>query len=79
MARLQRRQAARNRRFAVGGPAAPHALIPISGATMKKILAVDDHVHIVRLIQVNLDKEFIVITAGDGEEGMERLARNGPT
>ncbi len=45
---------------------------------MKKILAVDDHVHIVRLIQVNLDKEFIVITAGDGEEGMEKARRERP-
>jgi DNA-binding response OmpR family regulator len=45
---------------------------------MKKILAVDDHVHIVRLIQVNLEKEFTVITAGDGEEGMEKARRERP-
>ena len=45
---------------------------------MKKILAVDDHVHIVRLIQVNLEKEFVVITAGDGEEGMEKARRERP-
>ena len=32
---------------------------------MKKILAVDDHMHIVRLIEVNLGKEFAVVTAGD--------------
>jgi two-component system alkaline phosphatase synthesis response regulator PhoP len=41
---------------------------------MKKILAVDDHQHIVRLIQVNLSKAFQVLTAGDGEEGL-RMAR----
>ena len=45
---------------------------------MKKILAVDDHVHIVRLIQVNLDKDFTVITAGDGEEGMEKARQERP-
>ena len=45
---------------------------------MKKILAVDDHIHIVRLIQVNLGKEHTVITAGDGEEGLEKARQEHP-
>jgi DNA-binding response OmpR family regulator len=45
---------------------------------MKKILAVDDHVHIVRLIQVNLERDFHVITASDGEEGMELARKEHP-
>jgi DNA-binding response OmpR family regulator len=45
---------------------------------MKKVLAVDDHVHIVRLIQVNLEREFSVITASEGEEGMEKARRERP-
>jgi DNA-binding response OmpR family regulator len=45
---------------------------------MKKILAVDDHNHIVRLIQVNLSKEFSVATAGDGEEGLEKAKLEKP-
>lgn len=37
----------------------------------KTVLVVDDQPHIVRLIQVNLEKEgFRVVTAGDGVEGM---------
>ena len=39
---------------------------------MKKILAVDDQIHIVRLLEVNLGKDYTVITAADGEEGMEK-------
>jgi DNA-binding response OmpR family regulator len=45
---------------------------------MKKILAVDDHTHIVRLIQVNLGKENTVITAADGEEGLEKARQERP-
>jgi DNA-binding response OmpR family regulator len=45
---------------------------------MKKILAVDDHVHIVRLIEVNLAKEYTVITAADGEEGLEKAREHRP-
>jgi DNA-binding response OmpR family regulator len=45
---------------------------------MKKILAVDDHAHIVRLIQVNLGKEFTVITAADGVEGLEKAREERP-
>jgi DNA-binding response OmpR family regulator len=40
----------------------------------KRVLVVDDQPHIVRLIQVNLEKEGLqVSTAGDGVEGLERL------
>jgi DNA-binding response OmpR family regulator len=45
---------------------------------MKKILAVDDHTQIVRLIEVNLGKQYTVITAGDGEEGMEKARQERP-
>jgi DNA-binding response OmpR family regulator len=45
---------------------------------MKKILAVDDHMHIVRLIEVNLGKEFTVVTAGDGAAGMEKARQERP-
>lgn len=45
---------------------------------MKKILAVDDHIHIVRLIEVNLSKEYTVITAADGEEGMAKARQEHP-
>jgi two-component system alkaline phosphatase synthesis response regulator PhoP/two-component system response regulator VicR len=39
----------------------------------KKVLVVDDQPHIVRLIQVNLEKEgFQVATAGDGVEGLQQ-------
>jgi two-component system alkaline phosphatase synthesis response regulator PhoP/two-component system response regulator VicR len=40
----------------------------------KKVLVVDDQPHIVRLIQVNLEKEgFEVATAGDGVEGLRQV------
>jgi DNA-binding response OmpR family regulator len=39
---------------------------------MKKILAVDDQIHILRLLEVNLGKDYTVITAADGEGGMEK-------
>ena len=40
----------------------------------KTVLVVDDQPHIVRLIQVNLEKEgFQVVTAGDGVEGLARF------
>lgn len=39
----------------------------------KSVLVVDDQPHIVRLIQVNLEKEgFQVVTAGDGVEGLRK-------
>jgi two-component system, OmpR family, alkaline phosphatase synthesis response regulator PhoP len=40
----------------------------------KTVLVVDDQPHIVRLIQVNLEKEgFRVFTAGDGVEGLSKV------
>jgi two-component system, OmpR family, alkaline phosphatase synthesis response regulator PhoP len=43
------------------------------------ILVVDDQPHIVRLIQVNLEKEgYRVVTAGDGVEGMEKVRQELP-
>jgi DNA-binding response OmpR family regulator len=45
---------------------------------MKKILAVDDHQHIVRLVEVNLGREFAVVTAADGVEGLEKARQERP-
>ena len=46
---------------------------------MKKILAVDDQPSIVRLIQINLQKAgYEVITAADGEEGLEKFYAERP-
>jgi len=45
----------------------------------KTVLVVDDQPHIVRLIQVNLQKEgFQVATASDGVEGIEAVRRLHP-
>ena len=45
----------------------------------KIVLVVDDQPHIVRLIQVNLEKEgFQVVTAGDGQEGMNKVRETTP-
>ena len=45
----------------------------------KKVLVVDDQPHIVRLIQVNLEKEGLqVSTAGDGVEGLEKIRDEHP-
>jgi two-component system, OmpR family, alkaline phosphatase synthesis response regulator PhoP len=45
----------------------------------KTVLVVDDQPHIVRLIQLNLEKEdFRVVTAADGVEGMERAREHQP-
>ena len=45
----------------------------------KTVLVVDDQPHIVRLIQVNLEKEgFNVVTASDGVEGLERVRDSHP-
>ena len=45
----------------------------------KKILAVDDEKHIVRLVQVNLEKEgFEVTTASNGREALEKVAADKP-
>lgn len=44
-----------------------------------KILAVDDEKHIVRLVQINLQKEgYDVITASNGKEALERIAAEKP-
>jgi two-component system alkaline phosphatase synthesis response regulator PhoP/two-component system response regulator VicR len=45
----------------------------------KTVLVVDDQPHIVRLIQVNLEKEGLqVSTAGDGVEGMAKVRQVKP-
>jgi two-component system alkaline phosphatase synthesis response regulator PhoP len=45
----------------------------------KKILAVDDEKHIVRLIQVNLERAgYEVITANDGKEALDMVAAEQP-
>lgn len=44
-----------------------------------KILVCDDERNIVRLIQVNLEKEgYNVVTAFDGKEGLEKVASEKP-
>jgi len=46
---------------------------------MPKILAVDDQVHIVRLIQVNLERHgYQVVTAYDGEEALQKVRTEKP-
>ncbi|OFX14782.1 MAG: two-component system response regulator [Armatimonadetes bacterium RBG_16_58_9] len=45
----------------------------------KKILAVDDEKHIVRLVQVNLERAgYEVVTANDGKEALEKVASENP-
>ena len=45
----------------------------------KTILAVDDERHIVRLVQVNLERAgYNVITAFDGKQALERVAETRP-
>ncbi|HZO89686.1 MAG TPA: response regulator [Chthonomonadaceae bacterium] len=45
----------------------------------KKILAVDDERHIVRLVQVNLERAgYQVVTAFDGKEALEKVAAEHP-
>ena len=45
----------------------------------KKILAVDDERHIVRLIQVNLERAgYQVITAYDGREALKKIEQEHP-
>src|SRR5438034_9864597 len=45
----------------------------------KKILAVDDERHIVRLVQVNLERQgYEVVTAFDGKEALEKVASENP-
>ncbi len=45
----------------------------------KKILAVDDEKHIVRLVQVNLERAgYQVVTANDGKEALEKVTAENP-
>ena len=45
----------------------------------KKILAVDDERHIVRLVQVNLERAgYQVVTAYDGKEALEKVEAENP-
>jgi len=45
----------------------------------KKILAVDDEKHIVRLVQVNLERAgYLVVTASDGKEALTKVAEENP-
>ncbi|MBV9864905.1 MAG: response regulator [Abitibacteriaceae bacterium] len=45
----------------------------------KKILAVDDEKHIVRLVQINLEREgYEVVTASNGREALEKVAAEKP-
>ena len=45
----------------------------------KKILACDDEKHIVRLVQVNLERAgYEVITAGDGKEALQKVEEETP-
>lgn len=44
-----------------------------------KILAVDDEKHIVRLVQINLQKEgYEVVTASTGREALQQIERENP-
>ncbi|HEV2471281.1 MAG TPA: response regulator [Chthonomonadales bacterium] len=48
-------------------------------STGKKILAVDDERHIVRLVQVNLERAgYQVVTAFDGKEALEKVESEQP-
>ena len=45
----------------------------------KKILACDDEKHIVRLVQVNLERAgYQVVTANDGKEALQKVAEENP-
>ena len=45
----------------------------------RKILAVDDEKHIVRLVQVNLERQgYEVVTASDGKEALEKVEEEHP-
>lgn len=45
----------------------------------KKILACDDEKHIVRLVQVNLERAgYQVVTANDGKEALQKIAEEHP-
>ncbi len=45
----------------------------------RKILAVDDEKHIVKLVQVNLERQgYEVITANDGREALQKVEEENP-
>src|SRR5512141_2052143 len=45
----------------------------------KRILVVDDEKHIVRLVQVNLERQgYEVVTANDGKEALEKVESERP-
>ncbi|MCL6520157.1 MAG: response regulator [Armatimonadota bacterium] len=45
----------------------------------RKILAVDDEKHIVRLVQVNLERQgYEVVTASDGKEALQKVEEERP-
>lgn len=45
----------------------------------RKILAVDDEKHIVRLVQVNLERAgYEVVTANDGKEALQKVEAENP-
>jgi two-component system, OmpR family, alkaline phosphatase synthesis response regulator PhoP len=45
----------------------------------RKILAVDDEKHIVRLVQVNLERQgYEVVTANDGREALQKVEEERP-
>ncbi|MHB0912852.1 MAG: response regulator transcription factor [Armatimonadota bacterium] len=45
----------------------------------RKILAVDDEKHIVRLVQVNLERQgYEVVTANDGKEALQKVEEEKP-
>jgi len=52
---------------------------PDGASAQQTILVVDDQPHIVRLLQVNLERVgYRVITAADGIEGLEQVAAEHP-
>ena len=52
---------------------------PSDRGPVRRILAVDDEKHIVRLIQVNLERAgYKVVTAYDGKEAMEKVESEKP-
>ena len=45
----------------------------------KRILAVDDEKHILRLVQINLEKAgYDVVTASNGQEALDQVAKHHP-
>ena len=52
---------------------------PLDPVEEAKILIVDDEPDILEFLQYNLEKEgFLVVTANDGEEGIEMAERENP-